>query len=424
MVMNPIRALMIVILTSCTNTVQQSQGSTPYDASLRAVLTINSPEGRILEAEIVIPVAAVAGSASTDWCVGWVAPSSSEQSGCVARYSGDDGAIRWLVTPDVPAPSYGYSMCVLDDIDRDGVRELAIGAPDVGVYFGKECTTFVDVRSGKTGALIARLPGRAPSDRFGASLLALADVDGDAITDFLIGAPTLRQTPTKGGSIELRSGRTFDLLYEVQLEQPNNIGFGVDSCGDVDGDGIRDFCDSSGAADLFVWSGRDGRPVLHIIPKAEFVSQYKPSGFIDLDGDGRLDYFGVQERSTWFLGPITSSASLDITTGRWTARGSETFLAVVDLKGCAKECEAIMAVIPWWGSVELRDKCSPTKVLTAFDLRTVKSGVFWRHLSQCAPTDAGMAQFAVWGVEPLHAERLSPSERGVVAILEVRLQGR
>ena len=84
--------------------------------------------------------------------------------------------------------NFGSAVAPLDDLDGNGVPDLAVGAPqDPEIGAG-----YVSVFSGKTGELLATHWGEAVGDRFGAAIAGAGDHDGDGVPDLLIGAPGRR----------------------------------------------------------------------------------------------------------------------------------------------------------------------------------------------------------------------------------------
>jgi len=83
-----------------------------------------------------------------------------------------------------PVYANATSLCGIGDQNGDGVPEFAIGQAAYNNQAGR-----VAVHDGDTGSLLYLLDG-APGSRFGASMVALGDVDGDGLGEFAVGAPT------------------------------------------------------------------------------------------------------------------------------------------------------------------------------------------------------------------------------------------
>jgi len=79
------------------------------------------------------------------------------------------------------------SVVGVGDANADGYDDYLLGAPEdatVGVDAGAAY-----LHSGIDGALLATFYGEAAGDRFGMSMAAIGDADGDGVDDFAIGAP-------------------------------------------------------------------------------------------------------------------------------------------------------------------------------------------------------------------------------------------
>ncbi|MBJ94940.1 MAG: calcium-binding protein, partial [Rickettsiales bacterium] len=89
----------------------------------------------------------------------------------------------------------GTSVASAGDVDGDGLSDLLIGAPsndDVGSSAGKSYLFLASsIASGGTFSLSAAdasFVGEASSDNSGSSVASAGDVDGDGLSDLLIGA--------------------------------------------------------------------------------------------------------------------------------------------------------------------------------------------------------------------------------------------
>lgn len=188
---------------------------------------------------------------------------------------------------------YGAAATVLADLDGDGVRDYAVARfdPKSG---GQET---VEVRSGRSGALIRSIPSGAPAGvswYFGFALAELGDVDADGVPDLLVGA-LLADDPNstfiEPGGAFVYSGSDGHLLCAVYGGADKDwLGGYVAALDDVDGDGHADFLVGAsavmGSSQPYVnaFSGATGA-ILYTMPGAVFVATLS-----DRDGDGLRDF--------------------------------------------------------------------------------------------------------------------------------------
>ena len=156
-------------------------------------------------------------------------------------------------------PGFGSSLAAMGDLDGDGVPDLAVGAhrDDTGglhrgavhVLFLKSDGTVkssTKIASGMNGG-----PVLAAHDRFGASVTSMGDLNGDRVTDLVVGAfaddtggtdrgavHVLFMNPngTVQSSVKIASG----LNSGPTLADGDFFGFSVTSIGDWDADGVTD----------------------------------------------------------------------------------------------------------------------------------------------------------------------------------------
>jgi hypothetical protein len=155
---------------------------------------------------------------------------------------------------------FGSALSALDDINGDGVRDLAVGAPaddDGGpfefrgavwlLFLGPDGTVRGERKLSATqGGFQGPL---APGDQFGSSLAALGDLDGNGVGDLAVGAPG--EGAVVGAVWVLRLGLGGTIVGEGriaeseggftgQLDDFDTFGGSLAALGDRDGDGIRE----------------------------------------------------------------------------------------------------------------------------------------------------------------------------------------
>jgi hypothetical protein len=220
-------------------------------------------------------------------------------SGWAGVYSGRTGQVLYAYSGQAAEQYFGSGVSGVGDIDADGHEDFAIGATGDGTAGTRAGRLFV--HSGRTGSLIFDIRGEGPGDLFGHAVARAGDVDRDGVPDFIVGAPengdpVMNYGP---GYAEVYSGRTGRVLHrfrgrDVGFEQ----GHAVATAGDVDRDGHADLVVSSvlesvptsGVGAARVYSGRTGE-VLHTFRGAPGADHFAMAvcGLGDVDGDGVVD---------------------------------------------------------------------------------------------------------------------------------------
>jgi TonB family protein len=230
--------------------------------------------------------------------------SSADNAGAVFILAGHSGDTLRVLTGEQRGDAFGATLVALPDIDGDQVADFAVGAPgwdkddSVGVDAGK-----VYVYSGKSGSVLSEIPGQLGHERFGFRLAMLKDVNGDGQADLAVGQERLHSEidSTYGRSaVWLVSATTGDRLRLLKSDLPHDrFAYAIASAGDVDGDGVTDvvvgaYRDSqrglsSGAA--YVLSGRNG-DVLYSKFGERILDHFgfAVAGGLDLTGDGQSDF--------------------------------------------------------------------------------------------------------------------------------------
>lgn len=173
------------------------------------------------------------------------------RSGAVRAFSGRDGRRLWndwsLGLAPHPRARVGISIAVLRDVNGDGACDALVGAD------GIDACGRAFVVDGRSGAKLWSTQGLDVGfARFGSSVAALGDLDGDGVLDLAIGDPNDSAAMSKDaddfmprgqapGAVYAISGRRGTRLWIAAGDDEfDQLGRCVSSAGDVDGDGVDD----------------------------------------------------------------------------------------------------------------------------------------------------------------------------------------
>jgi hypothetical protein len=203
----------------------------------------------------------------------------------------------------------GMTVATAGDVNGDGYSDVIVGAPyydggqtDEGrvyVYYGSQIGLL------STGPWIKE--DNAAEARFGWSVATAGDVNGDQISDIIIGEPRYTNGQTHEGAFWVYHGATGGLPDTYATRKESNqayaeLGSSVSTVGDVNGDGYSDIIVGAPLFDLgqdkegvaLVWHGSSTGLEMGFswlgqsdLAGAEFGSSVATAG--DLNGDGYSD---------------------------------------------------------------------------------------------------------------------------------------
>jgi hypothetical protein len=208
-------------------------------------------------------------------------------------------------TPQAGA-AFGAAVAGLDDVDGDGVSDVAVGAPGANR---------VHILSGADRSVIRTItdPDGLTGKQFGFAVANVGDVNGDGVDDLGIGAPGVfgivplpcpvepcpPPDPSLGRAFVVSSATGSVIHKIVPSDEFINFGVAVTGLGDVTGDGVPDLAvgmvalqSASSVGKVYGFSGANKAPLW---VTAEPGGKQLPSFGLslarigDVNGDGKAD---------------------------------------------------------------------------------------------------------------------------------------
>ncbi|MCC6602239.1 MAG: FG-GAP repeat protein [Anaerolineae bacterium] len=234
---------------------------------------------------------------------------NNEFQGQVLVFSGADGELLYtLNTPFAQGGAqFGAAVAGVGDVDQDNVPDILVGAPTLTVNT-QTSQGRAFVFSGATGTLLYTLDDPLPHAYawFGDSLSGLEDINRDGVPDLLVGAPIQEVDGRKNqGQVFAFSGADGQLLYTLNDPMPKAyawFGYAVSGLGDTNGDGGPDILVGAFRQEVngnfnqgqaFVFDGADGHLLMTVddpAPQAEALFGHTVASAGDVNGDGLTDF--------------------------------------------------------------------------------------------------------------------------------------
>lgn len=215
-------------------------------------------------------------------------------------YSGRSGTLLWTFD-GTQQDQWIYSCCPLDDFNGDGIAEVGFGSIGTGAGLAGEGT--FDVVDGASGQSLLQIAGENAKDSFG-RCGRIGDVNRDGVRDVVIGAPGHSTAGLGAGRVYVVSGSTYSRIFTFDGTAASEFFGGVSPrFGDFDAnsDGWPDVVVGSGnrvrtgcmLGVQLVYDGRTGRLLYEYRARPEiglddlFGLSGTPIG--DVTGDGVSD---------------------------------------------------------------------------------------------------------------------------------------
>jgi hypothetical protein len=174
--------------------------------------------------------------------------------GAVLAFSGASGSLLWRFDGRSGSNELGsFFVAGLEDIDGDGVADV-YGA-DYADRTGGRGAGAAFVLSGVDGSTVFTWTGRA-GDGLGPGREA-GDIDRDGVQDLAVGMYLNSDRAPGAGQVQIRSGRTGEIIARIKDRVAgDNLGFDAVGLGDIDGDGRDDLALSAASGNtVYVVSG-------------------------------------------------------------------------------------------------------------------------------------------------------------------------
>ena len=152
----------------------------------------------------------------------------------------------WTAEGDQADAFFGASVAAAGDVNGDGYGDVIVGAPGYDQSAEEGCAmVYLGSAAGLSAAPAWMVKGEQANARFGASVAAAGDVNGDGYGDVIVGSPQYGWGELNEGRVYVYLGSPTGLAampaWTAESDQWHaHLGCSVASAGDVNGDGFSD----------------------------------------------------------------------------------------------------------------------------------------------------------------------------------------
>ena len=187
----------------------------------------------------------------------------------------------YRVSGPAPDKRFAISIAGVGDLNGDGVSDFIVGAANTSPN-GISAAGTVFVYSGSDGAYLYQIDGKASADYLGQSVVGIGDVNNDGKPDFIVAASTYAS---------VYSGLDSVLLSTIGLPTASLMEASFATAGDVNGDGKLDILIGvPSASTVFIHSIIDDSLLYQINGSGQDQFGYSVAGIGDVDEDGYPDF--------------------------------------------------------------------------------------------------------------------------------------
>lgn len=199
--------------------------------------------------------------------------------------SGIDGTEIYTWHGDGEGDAFGYAVTSLDDVNADGIEDIAVGAPNDDNLLGSSGS--LRIFSGADGSILTfSINGASSGEGFASVLCRVEDLNSDGLDDLLVQS-------TNYGRVRAMSATDNSAILE--LTGSSGFGSSLSSVGDINLDGVGDLLVQNnqnfyGRSQIL--SGANGTPLTNEIqsPHGNSYRSGAVAGLGDINGDGNPDY--------------------------------------------------------------------------------------------------------------------------------------